>query len=84
LHGNGETRFAPQWAMAPGPGAFVCWSRSDGRIYLRYVSPAGQLGTVANVSEGNNCSMTLGQDGALHLVYASGGLRYRRIELLAD
>ncbi len=81
-HGNGGERFGPQWAPAPGVGAFVCWTGSGGVVRLRHVRPDGSLGDEVEVGAGRQCTAVAGPDGHLRLVYvADGGLRYRTVEV---
>ncbi len=78
-HGNGTDRFGPQWTPAPGDGAYLCWSSSDGWVHLVHVGSDGTLGEAVAVAEGDNCAMATDPDGRIHMAYARDGMRYRLI-----
>ena len=80
-HGSGEARFGPQWAPAPGHGAFMCWTGGDGMIRLVHVLPDGTVGLPFDVAPGITCSMTTDDAGDLHMAYVDGTMRYRTISV---
>ena len=80
-HGNGGERFGPQFAPAPGRGAFVCWTGGDGMVRLSRLTPEGLWDDPLSVAEGASCTITAGSDGALHMAYIRDQLRYRRIDV---
>ncbi len=80
-NGNGGERFGPQFASAPGRGAFVCWTGGDGWIRLSRVVADGSWDDPLSVAEGSSCTITAGPDGALHMAYVRDQLRYRRIDV---
>jgi hypothetical protein len=82
--GNGTERFPAQWAPAPGPGAFVCWTGNDKKIHIRHVLPTGVMGDPAVIASGSNCTMVTDTDGNLHMAYVSGGMRYRKVTVKTD
>jgi len=80
-HGSGEDRFGPQWAPAPGQGAFMCWTSGDGVIRIVHVLADGTVGTPFDVAPGITCSMTLDDSDRLHVAYVDGTMRYQTIEV---
>ncbi|MDP7114181.1 MAG: hypothetical protein QGH45_19575 [Myxococcota bacterium] len=80
-HSNSGERFGPQFAPAPGRGAFVCWTGGDGWVRLSRLTPDGSRDEPLSVAEGASCTITAGPDGALHMAYVRSQLRYRRIDV---
>ncbi len=80
-HGNGGERFGPQFAPAPGRGAFVCWTGGDGTVQLSRIVPDGGWDEPLGVAEGSSCTLAAGPDGTLHLAYVRDQMRYRKIEV---
>jgi len=80
-HGSGEYRFGPQWAPAPGHGAFMCWTGGDGMVRIVHVLPDGAVGAPSDVAPGITCSMVTDDEGNLHVAYVDATMRYRTIHV---
>ncbi|MCX7591469.1 MAG: hypothetical protein N2255_07560 [Kiritimatiellae bacterium] len=78
-------RFGPQWAPAPGGGAYLVWA-SGGRVKIVRVAMDGSLHNLfsgqtdpRDVCAGTNPTVCTDASGVIHLAYVNGGLRYRMI-----
>jgi hypothetical protein len=81
--GNGGDRFGPQWAPAPGSGAFMCWTSGDNRIKLKRVDPDRRMSRTWDIADGHFCSLALdGPNKNLRLAYINDNrVRYRVLTL---
>ena len=77
---SGAERFSPQWAAAPNGGAFICWTRGA-RIKLRYIALDGTMGDEIDVCQGSRGNICFDSQGNMHLVYANGGVKYRKLSV---
>ena len=75
---GGPDRFGPQWASAPGGGAWLTYVQAK-RIKLRKVLPDGRLTAPQDICQGANPAIVCDPSGSVHMVYRSDGLHYRRI-----
>jgi hypothetical protein len=78
-NGNGELRYAPQWAPAKGGGTFLCWTGGGNKIRLRYIDSSGFMGVVKEIGSGSNCAIATDDNGNIHMTYVNGVMKYRKI-----
>jgi hypothetical protein len=74
----GQLRWSPQWASAPGGGAWICYNNA-GNVTVRHVAQDGSSsGEPIAVCAGTHATIACDTRGRLHLVYMAGGqTRYR-------
>lgn len=80
---SGMSRYEINMYPANNGGVWVAYTKF-GSVYVRYVSPTGDLGQATRIGAGTRADVCVDKNGDLHLAYSNNGIKYRKVQVIGD